>query len=86
MYEQEGKKRTYDIQIMMIDKNYQGKGIGKKAFRILLNLLKNKEDCKSIILNFVPTNKRAEKFYLSFGFEPNGEMFNNEIVMELKVL
>lgn len=85
MYEKEGKDGPFDIQIMMIDEKYQSRGVGKVAFQKLIELLKAKEDCKKIVLNFVPTNKRAEKFYRSFGFKPNGEMFNNEIVMELKM-
>jgi len=85
MYEKEEAEELYDIQIMMIDEKYQGNGIGKEAFKKLLQHLKGKEDCNRIALNFVPSNERAGKFYRSFGFEPNGEMFNNEIVMEMKI-
>ena len=85
MYEKEVPNESYDIQILMIDEKYQGQGIGKATFEKLLDLLKSKNDCEKIILNYVPSNKGAERFYRSFGFLPNGEMFNNEIVMELKI-
>ena len=84
-YEKEEEPGVYDILTMMLDERYQGLGLGKKAFEVLLDLLKSKPDCRRITLNFKPDNSRAEKFYQSFGFQRTGERFNDEIVMACNV-
>jgi RimJ/RimL family protein N-acetyltransferase len=66
----------------MVDKNHQSKGIGTKAFTLLLDYLASKQKYKRVTLNFVKGNQKAENFYTKFGFKRNGNMFNNEIVME----
>jgi ribosomal protein S18 acetylase RimI-like enzyme len=57
------------IQIQ-IDPRYQGKGLGKKILKDLIN--EAIYEGKSISLHVLKTNK-AQKLYLSLGFEIIGE-------------
>lgn len=84
-YEKEPEPGHYDILTMMIGKQYQGMGLGKTAFTLLLQYLQALPDCQRITLNFVPGNQRAEAFYRSFGFVPTGQHYGDEIVMELLI-
>jgi len=84
-YEEEEQDDAYDILTLMIDKKHQSKGIGKEAFKMLLNLFTSENKYSKITLNFVAGNFIAENFYKKFGFVRNGKMFNKEIVMEKNI-
>lgn len=54
------------IQRFMIDKKYQNKGMGKLAFKKLLDYLKKHWDVKKIELS--TNNPKAKEMYTQFGF------------------
>ncbi|OLS38545.1 GNAT family N-acetyltransferase [Bacillus sp. MRMR6] len=64
--------RNYWIYRIMIDEKYQGQGHGKMALKEIIQRLKDKPDCKEIILGYHPENIGAEKMYISSGFQPKG--------------
>lgn len=69
----------------MIDKKFQGKGLGKKAILKLLDLIKI--ECGSIKFYTTVSSKNiaAENLYKSVGFEKTGEIMWDENVMEIQL-
>ncbi|MEW9050510.1 MAG: GNAT family N-acetyltransferase [Neobacillus sp.] len=63
---------NYWIYRIMIDEKYQGQGYGKTALKEIIQRLKDKADCKEIILGYHPENRGAEKLYISVGFQAKG--------------
>jgi diamine N-acetyltransferase len=67
----------------MVDKRYQGKGIGKNALLQVIEHVKGKRLYSKLELSYVPGPGCAEEFYRSLGFLPNGKLEGNEVVLEL---
>mgnify|MGYP000091558649 FL=1 len=75
-------KGNYNLWRLMIDKNYQGKGYGRKAMELALAFIKNlpcgrAEYCW---LFYEPENEVAHKLYSSFGFVETGEFDGEEVI------
>lgn len=69
----------------MVDKKFQGKGLGKKALLKLLDLIKIEYGNIKFYTTVSPKNVSAEKLYESVGFEKNGEIMWDENVMVIKL-
>lgn len=82
-------KGTYFIWRMMIDKKYQGKGYGKKAFQLALDFIRTFPAGKSDLcwISYEPENVVAKNLYASFGFEeyPQGYKEGEEMPAILKL-
>ena len=78
---------NYSIWRLMIDKKYQNRGYGKEAVRLALEFIRTWPCGKAeyCALSYEPENEVAANLYRSFGFEENGEMDGDEIVMVLKL-
>jgi len=63
---------VYVIAGLMIDKNHQGKGYGKKAMAIIIDEIKKNKEYDEIHLNVAEKNTAAIKLYESLGFEYAG--------------
>ena len=72
----------YWIYRMMIDKNHQSKGYGKKAMELLLHRIKEDKARNKIFLG-VHIDSFAVNMYESFGFKFNGQVFGSEHIMRL---
>lgn len=71
----------------MIDKQFQGRGYGKKAMQCLLDHIQAVYQPKTIYLSIFKENKHAQTLYEKFGFRFNGEIdIGGELVMELPML
>ena len=55
----------------MIDKKYQGQGLGKQALERVLRKLRD-EGYPEVNIGWDPENEVAERLYLNAGFEPTG--------------
>jgi len=72
---------------LMIDKNYQSKGLGKKAIRLALNFI-NTNPCgkaEYCWLSYEAENDIARQLYSSFGFVETGEKDGEELIAILKL-
>ena len=71
----------------MIDKDYQNKGYGKDAVKLALDYILTFPDGEEGIIttSYVEGNEVAKHIYESFGFEPNGDNYEDEITLVLKV-
>lgn len=68
LYGAEPEGGVYSIYRFMVDRRYQGQGIGRTAIRLLIERIAAEPDCRSIIVGYHPENEAAERFYLAAGF------------------
>ncbi len=66
-----------------IDKEHQGKGYGKQAARLAVDILKAANSNKCIKLATESSNEIAQRLYTSLGFEKLSEMDGDDIVFGL---
>ncbi|GIU42010.1 spermine/spermidine acetyltransferase [Shewanella sairae] len=57
----------------LIDKRFQGKGLGKRFAKLLLNTLFEHFACQQMFLSVYPNNHKAIALYKQLGFEFTGE-------------
>jgi diamine N-acetyltransferase len=69
----------------MIDKDYQRKGYGRSAMKIVCDYARHSLGCNSIRLSYSPKNIAAKLFYEDFGLSASKEIINDEIVMTLRL-
>lgn|SRR3989338_3875002 len=70
------EKQTIEIDLLVIDKNYRGKGVGKKLVIETLFAFENLKYC--IVHPFCLSNEKSLKFYYALGFK-NLESADNAI-------
>lgn len=75
----------YWIYRIMIDKNYQQKGIGKVATQLMIEEMKTLLDAKVIVVGYHPENKGAHQLYEGLGFIDKGDRFGKEMAVVLEV-
>lgn len=75
-------KQNYSLWRLMIDKRYQGKGLGKKTIDATIALIRQFPfgPAKLVWLSYEPENTKARRMYQKYGFVENGDMCGNEIV------
>ena len=75
-------KENYSLWMLMIDKRYQGQGLGKQTMDAVIALIRTFPfgEAKKVWLSYEPENTRARAIYQRYGFVENGEMCGNEIV------
>ncbi len=66
-----------------IDKRHQGKGYGKQAARLAIQILKQADPEIPIKLATEACNKKAQRLYASLGFEKLNEKDGDDIVFGL---
>ena len=66
--EQDGSVWLFRI---MIDKKFQGQGLGKEALQRVIRRMRD-EGYTEVNIGWDPANEVAERLYLSQGFEPTG--------------
>lgn len=73
------------IGFFMMNKNYQGKGMGSKIMAEVLSCLK-KEGVKSVRLGYIAGNKQAESFWKKNGFAYLEEKRGQNVPFHIVVL
>lgn len=74
-------RNPFRILGFMIDKKYRGQGIGRHAFKMILNKFYLEYGDKPLLLECYKENKIAKKFYEKFGFIDTGISTATDIVM-----
>lgn len=67
----------------MIDRSFQGQGIGAAALEQIIKHVRSKNLFQSLAVSYVPGPGCAERFYLRAGFQHTGRVDDGEIVLEL---
>ena len=76
---------AYIIWRFMLDLNYQDKGYGKKAMKLIINHIRTRPKAKEIFLSHSQLDGNAGAFYKKCGFEYTGSTIGDELVMSLKL-
>lgn len=73
---------NYCLWRFMIDRERQGRGLGKKAMEVCMEYLGTRPlgPGDKVWLSYEPENTAARELYHKFGFVENGEMCGDEIV------
>jgi len=71
----------YWIYRIMIDKRWQGKGIGKEATKLMISKISSIPNAKKIVVGYHPENIGAHSLYASLGFVNNGDRFGREMAV-----
>jgi diamine N-acetyltransferase len=83
MYAIDEESGDYWIYRLMVDQKHQKKGYGRAAMIKVIELLKQKPDCKGITLSYEPDNIVAKTLYVNLGFVETGEIIHEEEVAKL---
>lgn len=75
-------RENYSLWRLMIDKRYQGRGLGRQTLDAAIDLIRTFPfgEAKKVWLSYEPENTRARDMYRKYGFVENGDMCGNEIV------
>ena len=69
------------IYRIMVDKDYQGKGIGKAATKLMISEMAKQPNIKKLVVGYHPENKGAHYLYASLGFIDYGDRFGKEMAV-----
>ncbi|MEE6449863.1 GNAT family N-acetyltransferase [Gottfriedia acidiceleris] len=75
----------YWIYRIMIDKNFQQKGLGKIATQLMINEMIKLTNAKRIVVGYHPENLGAHNLYSSLGFIDHGDRFGKEMAVVLDI-
>jgi diamine N-acetyltransferase len=71
----------YWVYRIMVDKEFQGKGIGKAATKLMITEMAKLPSVKKIVVGYHPGNLGAHNLYSSLGFIDNGDRFGKEMAV-----
>ena len=71
----------YWVYRIMVDKEYQGMGIGKAATKLMVSEMAKLPNAKKIIVGYHPENLGAHNLYSSLGFIDKGDRFGKEMAV-----
>ena len=70
---------------LMIDREHQGKGYGRAAMEAVIEMMAERVGCEEIMTSFNPANTVALGLYTSLGFQPTGEIEDDEPLLLLRL-
>ncbi len=73
----------YFLWRLMIDARYQRRGNARAAIALLREYLRSRPGATELFTSYVPGDGSPEGFYRRLGFEPTGEMLEDELVLRL---
>ncbi|MEL6672978.1 MAG: GNAT family N-acetyltransferase [Bacteroidota bacterium] len=68
------------ISRILIDKDYQGRGLGTEAIQQMIKRLAIHPSCREIRTSYVKENQAAQAFFEKLGFEPIPGEIGQEVV------
>ena len=80
-------EHIYYVWRLLIDKDHQGKGIGREAVRQVMEEIKTKPcgEATYCYVSYVPTNIGSKTTFASYGFEEDGRVIDGEAVARYKL-
>ncbi|WUR15498.1 GNAT family N-acetyltransferase [[Empedobacter] haloabium] len=75
----------YGIYRFMVAHERQGRGVGRRALRLLLDDLRARPDARRITICYKPDNLAARRLYRSCGFAEIGIDADGEMIAEIRV-
>lgn len=80
MYDIDPETKRWELSRLMIDKNHQGKGYGRLALLLLLDMIKKVMGSINFYTSIVPTNTSMRNLIEDLGFTKTGEIMWEEEV------
>ena len=78
-------KDYYTLWKLLIDKDHQNRGYGRKALELGISYIKERFGAKEVYTGVIPSNVAAKHLYKSAGFEGTGLFENGMEEMCLKL-
>jgi len=75
---------AYIIDHVMVDRQHQGKGHGRRLVDMIIAEMRAEPDCQRVLLAVHPGNARAIALYHRMGFVDLGHTHEDDILMELE--
>lgn len=82
LYHDEDSLDAYIFSEILIDEQFQGKGYGTTATKLVLDRMKEDGRYHKVVLCYIEGNDTAQKLYEHFGFAET-DRDEDEIIMEL---
>ena len=73
----------YELCRIMIEREFQNKGYGTQAIRIVLDEMKARFGCKEVYLSTDPKNERGKHVYEKVGFRSEHKMLDDEELFKI---
>ena len=73
----------YFLWRLLIDARYQRLGLGRAALDLVVAYVRTRPGADTLFTSYVPGPGSPLDFYLRYGFEPTGEVFDGEPVLAL---
>jgi diamine N-acetyltransferase len=72
---------------LLIDKNHQGRGLGRETVRQVMDEIKTKPygEATYCYVSYEPTNIGSKTTFASYGFEEDGRVIDGEVVARYKL-
>lgn len=83
MLDEDAESRCLVLWRIMFPEEYQNKGYGTQAVKLLIQMARDSGKYDFLILDCAPGNAAAKHVYEKLGFCPTGEMNRDEIEMRL---
>ena len=80
-------EHIYYVWRLFIDKNHQGRGLGRAALSFVMDEIKTKPHgaasyCYS---SYIPANTASKATFAAYGFEEDGRVLGGEVVMRYRL-
>jgi diamine N-acetyltransferase len=85
MYGQHPETGAWWVIRLMIAREQQGKGYGRAAMEAVIAMMAERVGCEEIVTSFNPANAVALGLYTSLGFQPTGEIEDDEPLLRLRL-
>jgi len=81
------KEHHYYFWRLLVDKNHQGRGIGRGIVRQIMDEIKTKPcgPADYCYVSYEPTNIASKTTFASYGFEEDGRVFDGETVARIRI-
>ena len=77
----------YYVWRLLIDKDHQGRGLGRETVRLLMEEIKSKPcgEASYCYVSYEPTNIASKTTFASYGYEEDGRVIDGEVVAWYKL-
>lgn len=85
LLEEEMEEKQLDLWRVMLSPEYEGKGLGTAAVKLLIQYAKDAGRYRCISLLCAPSNANARHIYDKLGFRPTGNICYGDVEMKLEL-
>ena len=85
MYGQHPTTGAWWVIRIMIDRDHQGKGLGRATMEALIETMAERVGCEEVVSSTLPSNAAMAGLFASLGFRPTGEIEDGEPLVILRL-